>query len=95
MKRPPILSNEVQRLIAIMASHMTRTFIMLITDDELKNRLGAHDTIFFVGQHHGRQEEIQEQVERLGFGRLYNVSATRWLHSDAATIRAEPIATAV
>ena len=78
-----------------MASHMTRTFIMLITDDELKNRLGAHDTIFFVGQHHGRQEEIQEQVERLGFGRLYNVSATRWLHSDAATIRAEPIATAV
>ena len=85
MKRPPILSNEVQRLIAIMASHMTRTFIMLITDDELKNRLGAHDTIFFVGQHH----------ERLGFGRLYNVSATRWLHSDAATIRAEPIATAV
>jgi len=67
---------------------------MPITDDELKHRLRAHDTLFFVGQHHVRQEEIQQQVERLGFGELYIVSATRWLHSDDATIRAEPIATA-
>ena len=71
---------------------MTRTFIMPITDGELKPRLRALDTLFFVGQHHVRQADIQQQVERLGFGEVYIVSATRWLHSDDSTIRAEPIA---
>lgn len=73
---------------------MTRTFIMPIADDDLQRRLQARDTLFFVGQDEGRQEEIQQQVERLGFGDLYIVSATRWPHSDAATIRVEPTAAA-
>ena len=73
---------------------MTRTFIMPIADGDLQQRLREHDTLFFVGQPHERQEEIQEQVQRLGFGNLYIVSAVRWPHSDAATIRVEPLVAA-
>jgi len=70
---------------------MTRTFIMPVNDKELKPRLGARDTLFFVGQPQALEEELRHQVERLGFGPLYAVTATRWAHSDAATIRVEPV----
>lgn len=70
---------------------MTRTFILPINDDELRPRLGARETLFFVGQPEALEEEIRKQIERLGFSALYAVSATRWQHSQAATIRVEPI----
>jgi hypothetical protein len=73
---------------------MTRTFILPIGDDDLRQHLKARDTLFFVGQPHVLKEQIQQQLERLGFGSSYNVSATPWQHSDSATIRVEPIATA-
>lgn len=70
---------------------MMRTFIMPVSDGELKSRLGARDTLVFVGQPKALKDEIRTQIERLGFGALYAVSATAWEHSDASTIRVEPI----
>ena len=71
---------------------MTHTFIMPVPDDELRQHLKARETLFFVGQAHGLKDQLQQQLERLGFGSSYSVSATSWLNSDAATIRVEPIA---
>jgi len=64
---------------------------MPVSDDELKRSLEARDTLFFVGQPQALKEEIRAQIESLGFGALYSVTATAWSHSEASTIRVEPI----
>lgn len=73
---------------------MTRTFLMPVADHVLQQRLRAQDTVLFVGQRQERQDEIREQVARLGFGSLYVVTAIPWLHADGSTIRVEPVAVA-
>lgn len=45
-----------------------------LTDDELRADLQACDTVYFVGGS-VKWQEVERQVERLGFGDLYIVSA--------------------
>jgi hypothetical protein len=60
-----------------------------LTDAELRPQLQALDTIFFVNQ--GLQwQEIERQVERLGFGDLYIVSATQ-RPNQSARISLKPV----
>jgi hypothetical protein len=70
---------------------MKRTFDAPLTDDELRYWLKARETIFFVGPR-PEWQEIERQVERLGFGKAYIVSATQGRQTTTATIRVEPIA---
>ena len=68
---------------------MKRTHSAPLTDDELRPLLEARDVISFVGQPL-RLEEIERQVERLGFGDLYLVSATQGPHTNGAKISLRP-----
>ncbi len=72
---------------------MKRTHSAPLTDEELRPLLEARDVITLVGQPVGL-EEIERQVERLGFGDLYLVSATQGLHSSVAKINLRPEARA-
>jgi hypothetical protein len=68
---------------------MKRTHTRVLTDDELRPQLEARDTISFVGRPVTFQE-IERQVERLGFGDLYIVSTTQKPPSDVAKISLKP-----
>src|SRR5215510_9691036 len=68
---------------------MRRTHIRALTDDQLRPQLEAGDIIFFLGPQF-RLQEIERQVERLGFAEGYIVSATRGPNSDRAKIRVKP-----
>jgi hypothetical protein len=70
---------------------MVRTCPMPMTDAD--QQLEARDTIFFVGTNISLQN-IERQVERLGFGELYIVSATQGRHEAARKIRVQPLAAA-
>ena len=72
---------------------MVRTCSMPITDAALRQQLEARDTIFFIGTDMSLQK-IERQVERLGFGDLYIVSATQSRQKAATKIRVQPLATA-
>ena len=66
---------------------------MPMTDADLRQQLEARDTIFFVGTDVSLQN-IERQVERLGFGELYIVSATQGRDEAARKIRVQPLPTA-
>jgi len=68
---------------------MKRTHTRVLTDEELRPQLEARDIISFVGRPVTFQE-IERQVERLGFGDLYIVSATQKPPSDVAKISLKP-----
>jgi hypothetical protein len=70
---------------------MVRTCCMLMTDEELRQQLEARDTIFFVGGDVNLQK-VERQVERLGFGELYIVSATQRPQTGATKIKLRPLA---
>src|ERR1043166_9101856 len=90
--RPFVLAQIHLRAI-IGRAVMKRTHSAPLTDDELRPRLEAREVISFVGQPVGL-EEIERQVERLGFGDLYVVSATQGPHSVGAKISLRPEAIA-
>jgi hypothetical protein len=54
---------------------MERTHTTFLPDDELRPQLEVGDTIVFTGTT-VRWQEIERQVERLGFGDSYIVIAT-------------------
>jgi hypothetical protein len=64
---------------------MKRTHTQSLTDSELRAELQERDIIFFVGEQLGWQE-IERQVERLGFGELYIVSAMQRPNESARII---------
>jgi len=68
---------------------MKRTHSRQLTDDELRPQLEARDVIVFVGQPLATRE-IERQVERLGFGDLYIVSATQNPHCRESKISLKP-----
>lgn len=68
---------------------MKRTHNTPLTDDELRPMLEARDVIAFVGMPI-RLEDIERQVERLGFGDLYVVSATQSPHTEGTRISLRP-----
>lgn len=68
---------------------MKRIHNRVLTDDELRPQLEARDIISFVG-HRVIFQEIERQVERLGFGDLYIVTATHKPPSDTAKISLKP-----
>jgi hypothetical protein len=55
---------------------MQRIHIRPLTDEELRPQLEAGATIYFDGQTI-QWQEVERQVERLGFGDLYIVSSTQ------------------
>jgi len=69
---------------------MVRTSFMPMEDSELRQQLEAKDTIFFVGEDVSLQE-IERQVERLGFGELYIVSASHHRQPSATRINVKPV----
>jgi hypothetical protein len=64
---------------------MEHTYNRLLTDDELRQHLEAKDTIIFAGWPF-RWQELERQVERLGFGELFLVSALRGKRGDSCKI---------
>jgi hypothetical protein len=73
---------------------MVRTCFMPMTDSDLRQQLEARDTIFFLGGDVSLQK-IERQVERLGFGELYTVSATWGLQTGTTKIKLRPFVTSV
>jgi hypothetical protein len=55
----------------------------------LRPELEAGDVIFFLGEQL-KLYEVEEQVERLGFGEMYLVSRSRKLDAARAKIRLKP-----
>ncbi len=55
---------------------MQRIHIRPLADEELRPQLEAGATIYFDGQTI-QWQEVERQVERLGFGDLYSVSSTQ------------------
>ena len=71
------------------ASSMKHSYTQPLADEELRSRLEAKDTILFEGQT-VRWQEIEHQVERLGFGDLYIVSTSRGAAGTSARINLRP-----
>jgi hypothetical protein len=63
---------------------------MPMTDAELRLRLEAMETLFFVGEDLSLQR-IERQVESLGFGELFVVSAMQGGHTGVPRIKVKPI----
>ncbi len=55
---------------------MKHTYDRLLSDDELRPHLERGDAVAFQGLG-GEWEEIEQQVERLGFGDAYAVCRTK------------------
>lgn len=68
---------------------MQRIHILPLADEELRQQLEAGATIIFEGQT-VQWHEIERQVERLGFGNLYVVSATQGPPGDNSKISLKP-----
>jgi len=64
---------------------------MPLTDVELRQQLEAGDTISFVGGEISLQK-IERQVDRLGFGDVYIVSAMQGRQNTATRIQVKPFA---
>ena len=92
-RRAAFVLAQIHRRAIIARAIMKRTQSAPLTDDELRPLLEARDVISFVGQP-VRFEEIERQVERLGFGDLYLVSMTLGPHSAGAKISLRPEALA-
>ncbi len=73
----------------IHGSYMKRTHEHRLSDEALRLELEARDTISFEGGQVALRE-IEQQVERLGFGEAYIVSATKQPQGNTATIRLTP-----
>jgi hypothetical protein len=69
--------------------NMRRTHTQALTDVELRRELEAGDTIFFIDRPL-KWQEIERQVERLGFGELYIVSAMQ-RPNENPTISLKPV----
>ncbi len=67
----------------------TRTHSRPLTDEELRQELEARHVICLVDQQL-RFQEVERQVERLGFGEAYIISATQRPGSGVANIRLTP-----
>ena len=72
---------------------MVRTCRMPMTDSDLRPELEARHTLFFVGDAVNWQT-VERQVERLGFGELYIVSAARAAQTGTTRIHVKPVAPA-
>jgi len=71
---------------------MKCVYTRLLSDEELRPCLGRGDFIAFKGL--GREwEEIERQVERLGFGDAYAVSRTRraGVPGEETILRVSPV----
>lgn len=55
---------------------MKRIHTRILRDEELRPQLETGDVIFFLGRR-VKLEEIERQIERLGFGELYIASETQ------------------
>jgi hypothetical protein len=64
---------------------------MPLTDGQLRPRLEARNTLSFIGVEVSLQS-IERQVERLGFGDLYIVSATQGRQTAETRIQVKPFA---
>jgi hypothetical protein len=68
---------------------MKRIYTKPMTDQELRSALEARDTIFFMGRAI-KWQEVERQVERLGFGDSYIVSCTQGQHAAGSKISLKP-----
>jgi hypothetical protein len=64
---------------------MTRSYTRPLSDNELRSELEARDTICLMGEEISWQQ-IERQVERLGFGEAYIVSSTQRPQGNAKII---------
>jgi hypothetical protein len=68
---------------------MKRVHTHRLTDEELKSELEAKDTILFMGTDLTWQE-VERQLERLGFGDSYIVSVVKGTDYSLARISLRP-----
>jgi len=78
---------------ATLVFNMVRTCTMPLTDAELRLLLESGEAILFVGREISLHT-IERQVERLGFGDAYIVSATQARQTEATRIQVKPFAAA-
>jgi hypothetical protein len=64
-----------------------------LRDEDLRCQLASGNTLLFVGERIDWQK-LERQVERLGFGEDYLVSARQGRAANAVRISVEPIRTA-
>ena len=71
---------------------MKRVYTRLLSDEELRPHLERRDSVVFKGLVR-EWEEIERQVERLGFGDAYTVSRTRkaGASGEESFIRVSPL----
>ena len=72
---------------------MKRIFSQPLTDQELLSVLEVRETIFFMGRTI-KWQEVERQVERLGFGDLYIVSCTQRPDATESKVALRPHAQA-
>jgi hypothetical protein len=65
---------------------MSVIFALALSDDELRQRLQAGETISFIGEA-ASLHQIERQVERLGFGDVYTVTSTQGSHEPKVTVK--------
>jgi hypothetical protein len=73
-----------------MAFDMNQIHIRALNDDELLPQLESGDSIFFLGRRIEMQD-IERQIDRLGFGERYIVSATQGPNADRVKVRLKPL----
>ena len=69
---------------------MKHTYDRPLSDDELRSHLERGDTVLFKGTPKAWQD-IERQVERLGFGDDYAVSRTRGAAREQDVTRVTPL----
>ena len=69
---------------------MKHVYTRLLSDDELRSHLQRGDTVLFQGTPKAWQD-IERQVERLGFGDEYAVSRTSGAAHDQDVTRVTPL----
>ena len=67
---------------------MNRIYTNPLPDDDLRAELESGDTICFMGRI--RWQEVERQVERLGFGDVYMVSCTEGPHNVTSKVILRP-----
>jgi hypothetical protein len=69
---------------------MAVTLQRRLSDSEFRQQLESRNTVFFIGGCVELQE-VERQVERLGFEELYIVSAVKGRRSPAVTVGVKPV----
>ena len=76
------MPSDFVSLLPMSAKH---TFTFILSDDQMRAHLRSGSTLIFKGLERDWQD-VERQVERLGFGEVYLVSRTSGRHGDLTKV---------